>query len=121
MMDGILERYADRIDLCIQCPDRVVITGTLSTACYADGMTRLLSARHIRIFDYFEFTKPLKEAIRENAERVAREAGLEIEFIQKSKAFRKEERIQEILAERGSHPGLVHVFSAMETCSSYKP
>ena len=39
----------------------------------------------------------------------------------KVKAFRKEERIKEILKERGSHPGLMHIFSAMETCTSYKP
>lgn len=30
-----------------------------------------------------------------------------IEFISKSKEFRKESRIKEILAERGEHPGLV--------------
>ena len=29
--------------------------------------------------------------------------------------------MQAILAERGHHPGLVHIFSAMETCSSYRP
>jgi hypothetical protein len=45
---------------------------------------------------------------------------LEIEFIRK-KNFRKESRIQDILKERGEHPGLVHIFSAMETCQSYKP
>ena len=120
-MSGLTERYADRIAGVIECPDRVVIMGTLPTACYADGMTRFLTARKVRIFDYFEFTKPLKEDIHENAKRIASEAGLEIEFIRKLKSFRKEERIQEILAKRGNHPGLVHVFSAMETCSSYKP
>jgi hypothetical protein len=101
--------------------DRVVITGTLPTACYAAGMTRFLSAKQIRIFDYFDFTKPLKDGIHENAKRLAAEADLEIEFIRKFKSFRKEERVQEILKERGDHPGLVHVFSAMETCNSYKP
>jgi len=33
------------------------------------------------------------------------EAGLQIEFIRNHKAFRKEARIKEILAERGEHPG----------------
>ena len=59
--------------------------------------------------------------MRANAERLAAEAGVEIEFIRKLKAFRKENRVQEILAERGDHPGLVHIFSAMEACSSYRP
>jgi len=46
---------------------------------------------------------------------------LEIEFIRKLDAFRKDDRIQSIIKERGNHPGLVHIFSAMETCASYKP
>ena len=50
-----------------------------------------------------------------------REAGLEIEFIRQHKAFRKEARIKAILAERGDHPGLVHIFSAMEACASFRP
>jgi len=49
------------------------------------------------------------------------ESGLDIEFIRRHKAFRKEERIKAIIAERGEQPGLVHIFSAMEPCSSYRP
>ncbi len=33
----------------------------------------------------------------------------------------KEKRIKEIIKKRGNHPGLVHIFSAMETCQSNKP
>ena len=121
-MSGLTERCAKQISGVLGCLDRVVIQGTLPTSCYADGMTRFLNARHVRIFDDFDFTKPLKEGIRQNAEQIAGEAGIEkIEFIRKLKAFRKEDRIQEILAERGDHPGLVHVFSAMEICTSYQP
>ncbi|MCH8243225.1 MAG: MarR family transcriptional regulator [Planctomycetes bacterium] len=121
-MNGLTERFAEQIAGSLECLDRVPIQGTLPTACYADGMTRFLSARKIRIFDYFDFSKPLEQDIRQNAERIAAAAGREqIEFIRKLKAFRKEDRIQEILAERGDHPGLVHVFSAMESCSSYQP
>jgi hypothetical protein len=29
--------------------------------------------------------------------------------------------VHEIVAERGTHPGLVHIFSAMESCTSFKP
>jgi len=51
----------------------------------------------------------------------AAEAGLQIEFIRTLKAFRKANRVPSMLAERGDHPGLVRIFSAMEACSSYRP
>jgi hypothetical protein len=89
--------------------------------CYDKGMTSFLYTQGIRIFDYPRFAQDLREEIRENAERIAKEHGLQIEFIRKIKEFRKEKRIKEILKERGDHPGLVHIFSAMETCTSYKP
>ena len=44
------------------------------------------------------WAEPLREELRENAERLAAEAGLKIVFIRKLKAFRKEARIKEILA-----------------------
>ena len=85
-------------------------------------MTSFLHTQKIRIFDYPDkLANPLREEIRANAERLAAENGIEIEFIRKIKEFRKEDRIQAILNQRGSHPGLVHIFSAMETCTSYKP
>jgi hypothetical protein len=84
-------------------------------------MGRYLSYHDIRLFDYTRWAEPLREELRENAEHLASEAGLQIEFIRNHKAFRKEARIKQILAERGEHPGLVHIFSAMEPCSSYRP
>ena len=76
--------------------------------------------RKIRIFDYPKFAEPFRNRIRENAEKVATGAGIEIEFIRK-RDFRKEDRVKELLEKRGEHPGLVCVFSAMEPCSTYKP
>lgn len=118
----LTERYGDEIQGVLHCYDRVIITGSLQPLCYAKGMTKYLYMHRIRIFDYGkEFAEPLKERIRENAEGIAQENGLDIEFIRKQKAFRKENRIQEILDERGCHPGLVHIFSAMEGCQAYYP
>ncbi|GFP21129.1 hypothetical protein HKBW3S06_00355 [Candidatus Hakubella thermalkaliphila] len=117
----ITERYKDQIHGVLSCYDRVVLRGTLPGWSYAQGMTSFLYANQIRIFDYPSFAQPLRGEIRDNAEQLAAENGLEIEHIRKIKAFRKEDRIQDILKERGTHPGLVHIFSAMESCSSYKP
>jgi hypothetical protein len=78
-------------------------------------------ANNIRIFDYTHLAQPLRDIIRTNAETIARESGLEIEFVRKSKNFRKADHVQKILQARGHHPGLVHILSAMERCPSYRP
>lgn len=116
----LTERYAEQISGVLSCFDRVVITGTLPEICYAEAMAKYLTERGIRLFDYTQWAEPLREEIRQHAERLAKEAGLSIEFIQR-RDFRKEDRIQELLKERGEHPGLVHIFSAMEPCTCFRP
>ena len=81
MSQARTERYADRIAGVLSCYDRVVITGTLPPVCYAEGMTRYLHARGIRIFDYPDFAKTLRERVRETAAALAAEAGVEIEHV----------------------------------------
>ena len=117
----LTERYADKLYGVLSCYDRVVIQGTLPGWCFDQGMTSWLYANNIRIFDYPEFAKTLREEIRDHAEHLAEQHGVEIEYIRKTKAFRKEARIKKIIEARGDHPGLVHIFSAMEPCTSYKP
>jgi len=120
-MNTFVELHRDEIAGVLSCFDRVVITGTLPDICHPKAMADFLGHQGIRLFDYTQWAEPLREELRENAERLAAEAGLEIEFIRCHKAFRKEERIKAILAERGNHPGLVHIFSAMEPCAAYRP
>lgn len=119
-MTSIQDRYADRILGTLSCFDRVVLTGTLVDIGHASAMAATLTARKFRLFDYPRFAEPLRDEVRAQAERLAAENGLAIEYIQR-KNFRKEERIKAILEKRGDHPGLVHVFSAMEPCSSFRP
>jgi len=114
------ERYCGELDGVVSCYDRIVITGSLQPFCYAQGMTHYLYQQGIRIFEYACFAEPLRERVRANAEALAAANGLQIEFIRK-KDVRKENRIQKILKERGEAPGLVHIFGAMEACSSYRP
>jgi len=114
------EKYADQIDGVLQCYDRILISGNLDPFCYAAGMAGYLRAHEIRLFDYAQFAQPLREAIRQQAETLAQQQGLKIEFVRKKK-FRKEDRVQAVLKQRGTAPGLVHIFSAMESCASYQP
>ena len=120
MTQALVERYADRLHGVLSCYDRIVMTGTLPGACYAQGMTAFLYARGIRIFDYPRFAEPLREALRERAQELAQSAGIEIEHIAKAH-IRKEDVVAKVLERRGDHPGLVHIISAMEACQSYKP
>jgi len=115
------EKYADDLHGVLNCYDRVIITGNVQQWCYAQAMTSYLYQHEIRIFDYTKFVEPLRESVRANAEVIANENGVTIEFVRRSKRFRKEKRIKQILKERGDHPGLVHIFSAMESCPAYRP
>ena len=83
-------------------------------------MTVFLNAQHIRVFDYAQFAAPLRERIRSTAQVLAKQHGATIEHINKAH-IRKENVVAEVLAQRGDQPGLVHVISAMEACSSYEP
>ena len=118
-MELLTERHAEEIAGVLSCYDRILIQGTVPGLCYAQGMTAYLKAQQIRIFDYPRWAQPLREALRENAERLAAEHGLEIISIRK-KNFRKDDRVKAILAQRGNHPGLVCIFSALEPCPSYQ-
>ncbi|MBU0640023.1 MAG: helix-turn-helix domain-containing protein [Planctomycetes bacterium] len=130
-MPSIAERYAERIVGTLSCFDRVVITGTLVDIGHARAMAAALTTRGVRLFDYTQFAEPLRDEVRAAAEGLAAESGLKIEYIQR-KNFRKEERVRKILRQ-GPHqpaapgerktqaPQLVHIFSAMEPCASFRP
>jgi len=121
VMPLLTDRYANQIMGTLSVYDRVIISGTMTGLNYADGMASYLRSHNIRLFDYPRFAEPLRDEIRQNAEQVAKDNNVEIEFIRSKGAFRKEDRIREALQKRGDHPGLVHIFSAMETCPSYEP
>nr|VFK00305.1 MAG: hypothetical protein BECKLFY1418A_GA0070994_11154 [Candidatus Kentron sp. LFY] len=105
-MNPFVERHRSEISV-LSCFDRVVITGTLPDACYPEAMAGFPGYRNIRLFDDAKWAEPLREELRQNADRIA-DAGLKIEFIRKFNRFRKEEPIEAIMAERGDHPGSVH-------------
>ena len=117
---GLIERYADKIVGVLGCYDRVVLNGTLMAIAHPEAMAGVLRREGIRCFDLAQFVEPLREEIRQNAERLAAEAGLRIEFLARH-TVRKEDLVAEKLAQRGRHPGLVCIFSAMETCTTYRP
>jgi hypothetical protein len=58
-----------------------------------------------------KFAESFRDELRENAERLAAEAGIEIEFLRK-RNVRKEDRVKEILARRGS---------ILDWCACFRP
>lgn len=119
-MELLTTTYRKEISGRLSCFDRVILTGTIPQICYSEGMTSYLYSKGIRIFDYAKFAEPFREHLRTNAEELAKENNVEIEFVKKSH-IRKEDLVKKVLDKRGYHVGLVHILSAMETCNSYKP
>ena len=117
---ALVSRYTSQIAGQLGCFDRVIITGSLLDVCHPAALERQLYFAGIRCFDLGVFAEPLRDALRDHALGLARAAGLEIEFIQR-RNFRKEDRVAQVLARRGSQPGLVHIFSAMEPCPAFRP
>jgi len=118
-MKTLVERHSKEIVGTISCFDRVVITGTLPDMAYRSAAERFLARAEIPLGDFANCFKKLRDDVARNANKLAEDAGLSVQYIDR-KNFRKEERIKEILAGRGDAPGLVHVFSAMEPCQTYR-
>jgi hypothetical protein len=117
----ITERYTDDIYGTISCYDRIIIKGTAGTFGYAGGMTSFFYQTENKIFDFANIFTPITEQIKSNIEEIAKVNGIKIEYIRKAGVFRKDDRIAEIVQERGCHEGLVHIFSAVEIAKTYKP
>jgi hypothetical protein len=119
-MELLTKKYEKEISGTLGCFDRIVITGTIPGICYSSGMTSYLYKENIRIFDYPKFVLPFRDELRANAERLASLHDIEIEFVRKSH-IRKEDLVQKALKKNGKKSGLVHILSAMESCTSYTP
>jgi len=119
-MYHFIDRHNTKIQGIISYLDRVVITGTIPNICYAEGMVGFLYANSIRIFDYTKLVKLLRNRICFNTEKQAGYNDLEIKYIRR-KNFRKESRVGEIIKEHEVYPGLLHIFSALEPYTPYKP
>lgn len=89
----LVNRYAANMHGVLSCYDRILITGTIPGACYADGMTSFMYSRGVRIFDYARFAEPLRDLVRARALEVCKAASIEIEHVSKSH-IRKEELVR---------------------------
>src|ERR1700733_14442378 len=116
-MELLTQRYSKEISGILNCYDRIVVTGTLPVLSNANHLSGYMYQNHIRIFDYAKFAEPFRDELKLNAQAIAEAAGLEIEYIGRS-GVRKEAIIESIIKKRGTNPGLVHIISVMEGCTS---
>ena len=82
--------------------DRVIVQGTLPVFCYADGMTAYLSETADPDFRLPQVRRAVDRRINENAEKLATDTGLQIDYVRKN--FRKEDRVK-APEKRGKHRG----------------
>ena len=121
MSTHLIERYNNDLQGVLSCYGRVAITGTLPGVCYARSMTGYLYANQIKAFDHGkELADPLRNKIRGNAQMIAKAHGINIGHVNNPR-LRKEDPVSKVLVQRGGHPGLVHILSAMAACSAYGP
>jgi len=80
----LTERYKDKIRGLLACYERIVIQRIIPGLCFDGGMTSYLYQNNIKIFDYPDWANTLREELREHADLIAKENGLEIEFIRYS-------------------------------------
>ena len=117
----LTQKYQSEIRGIIGCFDRVIIGGTLGQLGYAAGMTSFFNANKWKIFDFANIFKPVTDKIIDNIKQMAESEGVEIEYVRKVGAFRKEDKVAKIIESRGGHIGLVHIFSQLELCNTYDP
>lgn len=119
-MSSLTERYADQIAFTLSCFDRMVLSGTLVDFGHAGAATHELYRRQLRIFDFPQFVRGLRDRLCRDVEALAVAQGLRIAFVASAKTS-KEALIQRCLATRGTAPGLVQILSVMEECIAFKP
>jgi len=115
---ALLARFQDQIESQLCCFDRMILQGTLVDVCHPGALIQELRAAGLSAAELTMFSKPLAEEIRANAQALAQAHGVKLEPAHVHQ-FRKEDRVAEILAARGRHPGLVCIFWAKERATVY--
>lgn len=119
-MSALEERYAGELIGRLECFDRMIIYGTLNGLSHSGAVAGELGRLGFGVFELATFAQPLRDALRQRAESMAQEHGLEIEFLRDWRT-KKEVLAQERLQQRGEQPGLVCILSAMESCTTFAP
>ena len=119
-MNTLEERYSGMIRGRLECLDRIIVYGTLRRLSHVGAVAGELGRLGLGVFEIGTFAQPLREAVRARAEELAQKHAVAIEFVRDWR-IKKEALAQERLRQRGEHPGLVCILSAMEGCTTFEP
>jgi hypothetical protein len=114
----LASRYADQLLSSLRCFDRVIVHGTLVDVAHPGALLVSMKAAGFCPRDLTRYAQPMRQEVQEAALALAGEHGLEIEMVRR-KDFRQEDRVAAILKQRGTHPGLVHIFAVKETANVF--
>src|SRR5689334_23928400 len=109
----LIGRYSDQMAGHLNCFDRLIVHGTLVDVAHPSALVVSMQHAGFRPRDLTRFARPITEQVRDHIIGLARQHQVEIEFVAR-KSFRPEDRVAAILKERGTKPGLVHVFAVKE-------
>src|SRR5215510_8669176 len=95
----LLVRYQEQVEGQLHCFDRVIFQGTLVDVAHPGALASYLVKAGKKPSDLVAFAQPLNNQIRENAQRLAAENMLRIEYLQR-RDFPLEDRVAEVLRVR---------------------
>jgi len=99
------ERYQDRVAGTLSCYDRIIIPGHGARMVLRRGNDQVPAYTAYPDLRLPQVAQPLRDSPRENMERMAAENSLDIEIVRSRKSFRKEDRGNAILNQRGEQLG----------------
>lgn len=118
-MDSFVQRFSDIIKGTLSGFDRIVFKGGFRHLMFAKGVSSFLCSKGVLNKDYKEWMTTQSQAVVRSAQELALDRTGEP--IRPFKADeRKEETAHRAQAQRGIKEGLVGVWSAVESCHSYK-
>ena len=119
-MNNLVQKFAGVVKGVLTGFDRIVFKGSLLPLMYEEGAQRFLRNRGVLNKDYKGWMLEQTDKLVDDAAQYAAEASGEPITPVKSWRTRKEDLARERQRERGIQTGLIGVWSATESCYSYK-
>ena len=115
----LVERHAQDIKGVIECFDRVVLFGTYKAIGWTGAMEQHLRGRGTSFMEFNKsYANELRLEVADHVRTLARAEGIEIRQVNYGE--RKEAIVEDILATRGRHEGVICILGAMERCRCFK-